>query len=269
MRTIALINLKGGVGKTTTSINMAVILAKLYHQRVLLVDNDIQANVSKYFDLHNYDRPSLEYVYRYDPNTFEMKSTIRNSGIPGLSLDVLPTNMNMDDALTELIRDPERDQIMALKNCLNKVKEDYDFCIIDNPPGVGLNSLNALVCTHDVIIPIKIDKNALDGMQDLVELAADMRSFNSDMQTLACLVTMYRKDMYAGDIVLRKSDYPVYNTRIRYSRKVDEWTFEKGSGLITYSPRSAAAVDYKIFVKEYLDSLPKAVRKEVFSHAKN
>lgn len=269
MRTISLINLKGGVGKTTTSINMAVILAKLYHQRVLIVDNDVQANVTKYFDLHDYDRPSMEYVYRYDSDEYGIKSIIQPAEIPGLSIDILPSNMNMDDALTELIKDPSRDQIMVLKNALEKIRDDYDFCIIDNPPGVGLNILNALVSANDVIIPIKIDKNALDGMQDLVEIADDMKTFNPDLNSLKCLVTMYCKDMYAGDIVLRKSDYPVYKTRIRYSRMVDRWTFEKGSGLITYSPRSAATVDYKIFVKEYLDSLPKAVRKEVFSHAKN
>lgn len=266
MRTISLINLKGGVGKTATAINMAVILAKIYGQRVLIVDNDVQANVSKYFDLHDYDNPSMVEVYR---DTATLHDIIQGTGIPGMPLDVAPTNMNMDAALIDLIKDPARDQITILKGHLDQIKDTYDFCIIDNPPGVGINILNALVAANDVIIPIKIDKNALDGMQDLVEIAEDMRVFNSNMESLRCLVTMYCKDMYAGDLVLRRSDYDVFNTRIRYSRKVDAWTFENGSGLLIYSPRSAACVDYKIFVKEYLESLPRAVRKGVISHAKN
>lgn len=263
MRILSLINLKGGVGKTTTAINMAVILAKIYRQKVLLIDNDVQANVSKYFDLHDYDAPSMAEIYQ---NKETLHNIIQNSAIPGLRLDVAPTNMNMDAALMELIKDPERDQITILKDHLDHVKDSYDFCIIDNPPGVGLNILNALAASNDVIIPIKIDKNALDGMQDLVEIAEEMKQFNPDMDSPKCLVTMYCKDMYAGDVVLRRSNYEVFNTRIRYSRKVDAWTFEKGSGLLTYSPRSAACVDFKIFVKEYLESLPESVRKGVFYH---
>lgn len=265
MRIISLINLKGGVGKTTTAINMAVILAKIYRQRVLLIDNDVQANVSKYFDLHDYDAPSMAEIYQINATFHDI---IWDAAIPGLPLDIAPTNMNMDAALTELIKDPERDQITILKSHLEHMKDSYDFCIIDNPPGVGINILNALVASNDVIIPIKIDKNSLDGMQELVEIAEEMKQFNPDMESIKCLVTMYCKDMYAGDVVLRRSDYDVFRTRIRYSRKVDAWTFEKGSGLLTYSPRSAACIDFKIFVKEYLESLPEAVRKGVFSHVK-
>ena len=106
-------------------------------------------------------------------------------------------------------------------------------------------------------------------MQDLVEITTDMRSFNPQLSSPKCLVTMYRKDMVAGDTVLRRSKYDVFDTRIRSSKMVDRWTFEKRAGLITVSPRSAAAIDYKIFIKEYLNTLPKAVREEVFAHAKN
>ena len=184
-------------------------------------------------------------------------------------MDVLPSNMNMDVALTNLSKDESRDQITALRSALEQVQDDYDFCIIDNPPGVGLNILNAIVCADDLIVPIKIDKNSLDGMQDLVEITTDMRSFNPQLSSPKCLVTMYRKDMVAGDTVLRRSKYDVFDTRIRSSKMVDRWTFEKRAGLITVSPRSAAAIDYKIFIKEYLNTLPKAVREEVFAHAKN
>lgn len=265
MRIVSIINLKGGVGKTTTTINMAAILSKIYNQRVLIVDNDIQANVTKYFDLHDYDLPSIEDIYRYDD--VNVRGIIRSSGVPGLMVDVLPSNMNMDDALTNLLKDSGREQITCLQNALKQVEDDYDFCIIDNPPGVGINILNAIACANDIIVPIKIDKNSLDGMQDLVEIAGDMAVYNPRLESLTCLITMYRKDMYAGDMVLRKSQYDVYNTHIRFSKKVDLWTFEKGSGLLSYSPRSAACIDYKLFVKEYMESIQAKRRKEVFSHA--
>ena len=158
MRTISLTNLKGGVGKTTTAINMATILAKLYNQRVLLVDNDVQANTTRYFDLHNYDKTSIADVYwNCASNT---KDIIRSANVPGLALDVLPSNMNMDVALTNLSKDESRDQITALRSALEQVQDDYDFCIIDNPPGVGLNILNAIVCADDLIVPIKIGKKS-------------------------------------------------------------------------------------------------------------
>lgn len=265
MRTISLVNLKGGVAKTTTTINMAVILAKIYRQRVLIVDNDVTANVTKYFGVFDYDRPSMEDVYRYEE--VDAKGIIRSAKIPGLKLDVFPANMNMDDALTDLLKDSEREQVMQLKKALQQVDQDYDFCIIDNHPGVAINMLNSIVCSNDIIVPIKIDKNSLDGMQDLAEIAEEMAAFNPDMRSLTCLVTMYCKDMYMGDVVLRRSSYDVFSTRIRYSRKVDLGTFDTGSGLLTYSPRSAACIDYKRFVKEYLESLPADVQKEVFSHA--
>lgn len=265
MRIISLINLKGGVGKTTTAVNMAIILAKLYKQRVLIVDNDIQANVTKYFELHDYELPSIEDVYRKE--SVSMKEIIRDTGLVGLRLDIVPSNLNMDDAVTGLLLDDEHEQNTRLKNALKQVEDDYDFCIIDNPPGIGMNVLNALSCTNDVIIPVKIDKNAMDGMQDLVEISSEMSFYNPDMESMTCLVTMFYKDMFAGDIVLRKSPYDVFDTRIRYSRKVDLASFETGSGLLTYSPRSAACIDYKRFVKEYLESLPEDMRKGVISHA--
>lgn len=266
MRIISLINLKGGVGKTTTTINLAVILSKIYGKRVLIVDNDVQANITKYFDLHDYDCPSVEDIYRQE--NVKTDKIIKSCGLTDVKLDLIPANMNLDDALTNLLKDNQREQITQLKLALEKVEENYDFCIIDNPPGVGINILNAIACSHDIIVPIKLDKNSLDGMQDLFEIVEDLLQYNPNLDTITCLVTMYKKSMYAADTVLRNSSYDVFNTRIRYSEKVDLSTFEKGNGLLTYSPRSAACVDYKILAKEYLDGVSKSIGKER-SHATN
>lgn len=260
MRIISLINLKGGVAKTTTTINMAAILSKIYKKKILIVDNDVQANATKYFNLHDYDTSSIEDVYRQ--NNADVREIIKHCKMEDSEVDLIPANMNLDDALTNLMKDTEREQITQLRDALKQVEQDYDFCIIDNPPGVGLNILNAIVCSHDIIVPIKLDKHSLDGMQDLFEIVKDLISFNPDLDTVTCLVTMYKKTMYAADTVLRKSDYDVFHTRIRYSEKVDSASFETGNGLLSFSPRSAACIDYKIFVKEYLDNVSESVGKE-------
>lgn len=164
MRTAAIVNLKGGVGKSTTAINLALIMATVYKYRVLLVDNDIQANVSKFFGVHSYDYKSMENVLR-DTDTMA-EDVIRSSGRVGL--DIIPANMNMDAAAVDLMLDQEANQIVRLKDVLDQVEEQYDYCLIDCPPGVGINVLNALAAADDVIIPIKADKNALDGMEELL-----------------------------------------------------------------------------------------------------
>lgn len=178
MRTAAIVNLKGGVGKSTTAINLALIMATVYKYRVLLVDNDIQANVSKFFGVHSYDYKSMENVLR-DTDTMA-EDVIRSSGRVGL--DIIPANMNMDAAAVDLMLDQEANQIVRLKDVLDQVEEQYDYCLIDCPPGVGINVLNALAAADDVIIPIKADKNALDGMEEAFLYPFVQSLFTSSVQ---------------------------------------------------------------------------------------
>jgi hypothetical protein len=89
-------------------------------------------------------------------------------------------------------------------------------------------------------------------MEELMEVVEDMKEFNPNLKSVNCLVTMFYKELSTGDIVLRKSPYSVFEQKIRYSKKVNSWTFEGGSGLLRYSPRSSACIDYKKFVNEYL-----------------
>ena len=236
MRTAAIVNLKGGVGKSTTAINLALIMATVYKYRVLLVDNDIQANVSKFFGVHSYDYKSMENVLR-DTDTMA-EDVIRSSGRVGL--DIIPANMNMDAAAVDLM--------------LDQVEEQYDYCLIDCPPGVGINVLNALAAADDVIIPIKADKNALDGMEELTEVIEEIRPYNPGLSLVKCLVTMFTNDISVvkGEEALQKSEYSTFNTHIRYSKKVVDWTYEKRKSLIETTPRSAATRDYKSLAAEYI-----------------
>ena len=250
MRTAAIVNLKGGVGKSTTAINLALIMATVYRYRVLLVDNDIQANVSKFFGVHSYDYKSMENVLR-DTDTMA-EDVIRSSGRVGL--DIIPANMNMDAAAVDLMLDQEANQIVRLKDVLDQVEEQYDYCLIDCPPGVGINVLNALAAADDVIIPIKADKNALDGMEELTEVIEEIRPYNPGLSLVKCLVTMFTNDISVvkGEEALRKSEYSTFNTHIRYSKKVVDWTYEKRKSLIETTPRSAATRDYKSLAAEYI-----------------
>lgn len=250
MRTAAVVNLKGGVAKSTTAINMALILTTIHKNRVLLVDNDIQANASKFFNVHSYDYKSMEDVLRDGEVIAE--DVIRSSGRYGL--DIIPANMNMDAAAVDLMLDQEASQLTRLTEVLSQVEDRYDYCFIDCPPGVGINVLNALVAAKDVIIPIKADKNALDGMEELTEVIEEIRPYNPGLSLVKCLVTMFTNDIdvIKGEEALQKSEYSTFNTHIRFSKRVNSWTYEKGKSLVEVTPRSAATKDYKNLVLEYI-----------------
>lgn len=250
MRTAAVVNLKGGVAKSTTAINMAMILGMIHKKQVLLVDNDIQANVSKFFSVHSYDHKSMEDVLR--DKEVMAEDVIRNSGRYGL--DIIPANMNMDAAAVNLMLDQEASQLTRLKEVLSQVEDRYDYCFIDCPPGVGINVLNALAAANDVIIPIKADKNALDGMEELTEVIEEIRPYNPGLSMVKCLVTMFTNDIdvVKGEEALQKSEYSTFSTHIRFSKRVNSWTYEKGRSLVEVTPRSAATKDYKNLVLEYM-----------------
>lgn len=250
MRTAAVVNLKGGVAKSTTAINMALILTTVHKKRVLLVDNDIQANASKFFSVHSYDYKSMEDVLRDGEVIAE--DVIRSSG--RYDLDIIPANMNMDAAAVDLMLDQEASQLTRLREVLRQVGDHYDYCFIDCPPGVGINVLNALAAAKDVIIPIKADKNALDGMEELTEVIEEIRPYNPDLSMVKCLVTMFTNDIdvVKGEEALQKSEYSTFSTHIRFSKRVNSWTYEKGKSLVEVTPRSAATKDYKNLVLEYI-----------------
>ena len=160
MKTISIINLKGGVAKTLTADNMAHVLAVFHKKRVLLVDNDKQGNTSKAFGVHSYDEKSLSDVLtarRMDVREVIKKTRFEN-------IDVLPANMTLIRANMEVMMDTTRPQQTRLRAALDPVAGQYDFCIIDNAPDINISTINALVASDDVIIPIKIDKYAFDGL---------------------------------------------------------------------------------------------------------
>jgi len=251
METISIINLKGGVAKTLTADSMAHVLAVFYKKRVLLVDNDKQGNTSKAFGVHSYDEKSVSDILtarRIDIHEVIKKTRFEN-------IDVLPANMTLIRANLEVLMDSTRPQQTRLRAALDPVAGEYDYCIIDNAPDINISTINALVASDNVIIPIKIDKYAFDGLEELKEQIEDTRDdLNPRLRLAGCLITCFQRtdaDAQGEEWLKAKPEYPVFDTHIRYSEKVTESTFAE-SPIVEYSRRSGAAMDYIKFVQEYL-----------------
>ena len=244
MRTICVINLKGGVAKTATTVNMAAILARCHKKHVLVVDGDSQANTSEFFASQDVMPCTLTDALRGEPDGGKLaKLCIVKSNFPGI--DLLPA----DDRLMDL----DLSQISGGKvytDCLRDLKGliSYDYVIIDCPPAFNAASAAALIAADEVIIPIKLDAFSLRGMSNLMQQIASMRKLNPKLKLSGILPTMWYKSEKITEAmnVLLKSSLPVF-LPIRRSNKVDDMTFAQ-KPLIVSSPHCGAAVDYKRFV---------------------
>ncbi len=251
MKTISIINLKGGVAKTITSINMAHILSSVYGKRVLLIDNDKQGNTSKMFGYDTYDIKTIADVLT-DKN-LDIIDAIMPTDYENLS--IIPANMNLLRANLDILLDISRQQQTRLIKALSSVCHKYDYCIIDNAPDINMAVINGLAATDDVIIPIKVDQYAFDGLEVLKEQIEEVKSYNPNINLAGCLITMYQKstvNSQGKDWLENQSQYPVFKTFIRRTTKVDETTFT-GEPLIIHAPRCTAAKDYISFVDEYME----------------
>ncbi|MFW5433728.1 ParA family protein [Paenibacillus apiarius] len=252
MKVVSIINLKGGVAKTISSVNMAHILAVVHKKRVLLVDNDKQGNASKMFGLHSYDAPSIaEVMTERSPNLDEI---IAHTAYP--NLDIIPANMNLLRANLQVLLDSTRPQQTRMRAALNAVSERYDYCIIDNAPDINISVINALVASDDVLIPIKIDKFAFDGLEELREQINNTKEeLNPNISLKGCFVTCYQRNevnKQGEEWLHNQRDFPLFHTHIRKTEKVDESTFA-AMPIIEYSRRCGAAMDYLKLVSEYLN----------------
>lgn len=252
IRTTAILNLKGGVAKTTTAINMAAILARNYGKRVLLIDADSQCNTTEFFggsaeggsmatilrDSRDYDCPEEVMVLAIQRTAYE-----RVDLIPGDE-----TLMDMDlSAASQGTVDTN-----VLRYLVEAVREEYDYILIDCPPAFNAASAAALVAADDVVIPIKLDAFSLRGMVNLTRQIKNMRKINPRLRIAGLLPTMWYKapEIQEAEQQLRAAGLSVFH-HIRRSDKVDRMTFQQEALLIS-SPNSAAGVDYRQFVAEYV-----------------
>ena len=248
---ISVINLKGGVAKTTTSVNMAYLLSRCGY-RVLLVDNDKQGNASKLFDMYDPDdKVTAAALLLYED--LNMNEIIKATEYE--RLDMITANMQLLSANTKVLMDPTRPQQTRFREALAPAMDCYDYIIIDNAPDINVSIINALTISDDVVVPVVVDQWSMDGMDILVQQMDTIRMhFNPGMHPAKCLVTNYHNDQanQQGEQFL-KTRYQTFQTHIRHSdSKVQESTFAK-IPVVKYSPRCGAAVDYRSFVREYLE----------------
>ena len=252
IRTTAIINLKGGVAKTTTAINMAAILARHYGKRVLLIDADSQCNTTEFFggeDTGENMASILRDAHLYDYPESAAVLAIQSTGIE--NLDLIPGDETLMDMDLSAAKSGTAD-INVLRILVESLQDKYDYVLIDCPPAFNAASAAALVAADDVVIPIKLDAFSVRGMVNLMRQVMNMRRINPRLKVAGCLPTMWYKDdlITEAEAQLRQANLPVFH-HIRRSDKVDRMTFQQDPLLIS-SPYSAAGVDYRAFVAEYV-----------------
>ena len=252
IRTTAILNLKGGVAKTTTAINMAAILATKYGKRVLLIDADSQCNTTEFFGGEDTGN-SLAFLLRdsqfCDDVEYFGRKAIQNTGIENLELipaDDTLMDMDLSAASSGTV------DINVLRSLVEAVREDYDYVLIDCPPAFNAAAAAALVAADDVIIPIKLDAFSLRGMVNLTRQIKNMKRINPRLRIAGLLPTMWYKapEIRDAEDQLRAAGFRVFH-HIRRSDKVDRMTFQQ-EVLLTSSPNSGAGIDYRAFVAEYV-----------------
>ncbi len=252
MRTTIILNMKGGVAKTTTVVNMAALLAQKHCKRVLIADADSQCNTTEFFDGDPADGSLADALRAKEGGLKIAVQSIQRTAFP--NIDLLPGDPSlMDLDLTKVETNGVRPTVLRdLARYLEK-ENVYDYCLIDCPPAFNAASAAALIAADDVIIPIKLDAFSLRGMTCLLRQITNMRKINPKLHLAGCLPTMWYKspNVQQAEDTLRDSKLPIF-PHIRRSDKVDEMTFAQDPLLIT-SPRSAAAVDYNRFVHKYVN----------------
>lgn len=273
MRTIAVMNQKGGVGKTTTSVNLAAGLARS-GKKVLLIDLDPQGHASLHLGVEaTPDVPTVYDVFSQTRTLGEVRHLVSEK------LFVAPSNVDLAAAEVELIDSPVRE--VVLRDSLQRLTdaEPFDYVLLDCPPSLGVLTVNALTAAHEVLIPLQPHFFALQGLSKLLSTTALVcRRLNRDLRVTGIALCLYETGTrLAADVCddlqefLRRSDpeapwagATIFRTRVRRNIKLAE-SPSFGQSIFEYAPKCSGAEDYSALVEEVLGmEMPELAKPQSF-----
>lgn len=245
---VSVANQKGGVGKTTTSINLSTILAKK-GKKVLLIDADPQGNATSGLGIEKEQQFSVYDVLIED---IEVENTLQSTQVK--NLDLCPSNINLAGAEVQLVGSENRE--FRLKSKLENIRDDYDYIIIDCPPSLGLVTLNAFTASDSVLIPIQCEYYALEGLGQLLNTIELVKThMNKELKVEGALLTMYdARTNLSNQVVNEVKKYfgdRVYKNVIPRNVRLSEAP-SYGMPISLYDPRSKGAKAYEKFAKEFI-----------------
>ena len=249
-RIIAIANQKGGVGKTTTAINLSACLAES-GKKVLTIDTDPQGNTTSGLGV---DKDELENtVYELMLDECAIKESLVKTEFE--NLDLIPSNVNLAGAEIELLGINEKEYI--LKNAVDYIKDDYDFVIIDCPPSLNMLTVNALTTANTVLVPIQCEYYALEGLSQLLHTISLVKErLNENLQIEGVVFTMYdartNLSLQVVENVKNNLDTTIYKTIIPRSVRLAEAP-SHGLPINKYDSRSTGAESYRMLAKEVID----------------
>lgn len=251
-KTIAIFNQKGGVGKTTTNINLAACLA-LKNKKVLVLDIDPQGNTTSGLGISKKTLENTSYELlindKMDSLTTILKTSIKN-------LDIIPASVDLAAAEIELVQLEGREK--RLKKALNKIKGAYDYTFIDCPPSLGLLTINALTAVDSVLIPIQCEFYALEGVSQLISTIELVRkSLNPELQIEGVILSMFdgrtNLSIQVVEEVKKYFGSKLYSTIIPRNVRLAEAP-SYGLPITEYDPKSKGAIAYQAFAAEFLEA---------------
>ena len=245
---IAVANQKGGVGKTTTSVNLSSLLAKK-GKKVVLLDADPQGNATSGLGVDkNVEKSLYDVLVNEEPVENTLQDTIEKN------LKICPSNVNLAGAEVELVSQMSREH--RLKEQLDKIKDKYDYIFIDCPPSLGLITLNSFTAADSVLIPVQCEYYALEGLGQLINtINLVKKHLNKSLEIEGAVLTMYDIRTNLSNQVVKEVkkyfDDKVYKTVIPRNVRLSEAP-SFGMPITTYDPKSKGARSYEKLAKEFL-----------------